>query len=134
MVGKRLSTEERLRIVEAHKSGAGMTELGRAYGVSRWTIYRLVQRYEETGSVELDFKRCGRKTSLTKGQIAAIEKILKKNPGARMQDIHDQLNLPCTVHALYYIVRKLGIERANVMPEPKKKNALPVWKGRAYLW
>ncbi|MBR1553227.1 MAG: helix-turn-helix domain-containing protein [Schwartzia sp.] len=134
MKGKRLSKDERLRVVEAYKGGAGATTLAREYGVSRWTVYRLVERYEKTGSVETGWKNSGRKPGLTKAQLAAIEKILTKNPSARMKDIHDTLNLPCTLRALYYIVKKMGIARANTIREPKKKNALPVWKGRAYLW
>ncbi len=131
---KRLTKEERLRIVEAHKSGVGTTALAREYGVSRWTVYRLVQRYEETGDVELGFDRCGRKPGLTKAQLAAIQKILAKDPSTKMRDLHERLHLPCTLRALYYIVKKMGVERANAIREPKKKNALPVWKGRAYLW
>ena len=132
--GKRLEKDERLQIVEAHKNGAGVTALAREYGVSRWTVYRLVERYEKTGNVELSFSRCGRKTKLTKAQLAAIQKALAESPNIRMQELHDRLQLPCTLHALYYIVKRMGFERGLAVPEPKKKNALPVWKGRAYLW
>ena len=89
---------------------------------------------EETGDVELGFDRCGRKPGLTKAQLAAIQKILAKDPSTKMRDLHERLHLPCTLRALYYIVKKMGVERANAIREPKKKNALPVWKGRAYLW
>ena len=132
--GKRLEKDERLRIVEAHKNGAGTTELAREYGVSRWTVYRLVDRFEKTGSVDLGFDRCGRKSKLTKPQLAAIKKALAENPSISMQELHDRLQLPCTFRALYYIVKKMGFERGLAVPEPKKKNALPVWKGRAYMW
>ena len=132
--GKRLNKEDRLRIIEAHKTGAGMTELAREYGVSRWTVYRLVQRFKETGTVDLSFDRCGRKPKLTKPQLAAIQKAIAENPDVRMQEIHDRLQLPCTLRTLYYIVKKMGFERGLAVREPKKKNALPVWKGRAYWW
>ena len=132
--GKRLEKEDRLRIIEEHKNGAGMTALAREYGVSRWTVYRLVQRFKETGKVDLSFDRCGRKTKLTKPQLAAIRKAVAENPDIRMQELHDRLQLPCTLHTLYYIVKKMGFERGLAVREPKKKKALPVWKGRAYWW
>ncbi len=132
--GKRLNQDDRLRIVEAHKNGAGTTELAREYGVSRWTVYRLVQRFEETGSVDLAFKRCGRKPKLTALQLLAVKEMLAENPKASLQDIHDALKLPCTLRALYYIVKKHGFERGTAPQEPKKENPLPVWKGWTHLW
>lgn len=133
--GKRLNKEDRLRIIEAHKNGASTAALSREYGVSRWTVYRLVQRFEKTGSVDLAFKRCGRKSKLTAMQLLSLKEALANNPKASLQDIHDALRLPCTLRALYYIVRKHGFERGTATgEEPKKENVLPVWKRRAYLW
>lgn len=132
--GKRLNQDDRLRIVEAHKNGAGTMELAREFGVSRWTVYRLVQRFEETGAVDLAFKRCGRKPKLTALQLLAVKEMLAENPKASLQDIHDALKLPCTLRALYYIVKKHGFERGTAPQEPKKENAFPVWKGWTHLW
>ncbi len=131
--GKRLNKDDRLRIVEAHKNGASTAALAREYGVSRWTVYRLVQRFEETGAVDLAFKRCGRKPKLTALQLLAVKEALAEQPNASLQDIHDALKLPCTLRALYYIVKKHGFERGAAVEEPKQETPFPVWKGCAYL-
>lgn len=132
--GKRLNKEDRLRIIEAHKNGASTAALAREYGVSRWTVYRLVQRFEETGAVDLAFKRCGRKPKLTALQLLAVKEALAENPKASLQDIHDALKLPCTLRALYYIVEKHGFQRGTDDGQPKKEKTLPVWKGWTHLW
>ena len=132
--GKRLNKDDRLRIVEAHKNGASTAALAREYGVSRWTVYRLVQRFEETGAVDLAFKRCGRKPKLTALQLLAVKEALAEQPKASLQDIHDALKLPCTLRALYYIVEKHGFQRGTDDGQPKKEKTLPVWKGWTHLW
>lgn len=131
--GKRLNKEARFRIIEAHKNGASTAALAREYGVSRWTVYRLVQRFEETGQVDLRFARCGRKPKLTASQLAAIQKALAEEPNLRMQELHERLQIPCTLRALYYIVKKKGFKRGRDDAEPKKNLPFPVWRGRAYL-
>ena len=97
--GTRLSTAERQRIVRAHDEGVQTAALAREYGVSRWTIYRLLQRYKETGSVELDFDRCGRKTKLTQYQLDAIRAALTAaaNAAAKMHNADFFIYLPIVV-------------------------------------
>ena len=132
--GKRLSVDARWNIVKAHADGAKSAELARKYDVSRWTIYRLLKRYEETGNVDLEFDRCGRRTKLTKIQLDSIRAALEIDPYIRMQELHERLRLPCTLQNLYAIARKMGFVRppARPAPEPLKKpdgRLTPIWRG-----
>ena len=142
---ERLTTPERRRVVAEYAEGAKMSALAAKYGVSRWTIYRLLKRYEETGKVGLDFDRCGRKSKLSAAQKEAVREALTADPDADLQALLDRLALPCTLRALYYIVKQMGFRRGPkrervkltrpALPLDSPEIApLPVWKGRAYLW
>ncbi|MBQ8698105.1 MAG: helix-turn-helix domain containing protein [Schwartzia sp.] len=134
--GKRLTVGQRWDVVEAYAKGERTADLAKKYEVSRWTIYRLLRRYQETGNVDLEFGRCGRKSKLTKFQQDAIRAALEANPHTNMQELHDRLRLPCTMRGLYYIAKKMGFERPTFkMSEPPKQEndkPLPVWRGLAY--
>ncbi|MBO4853346.1 MAG: helix-turn-helix domain-containing protein [Schwartzia sp.] len=142
---KRLTTAERWRVVAEFAEGAKMSALAAKYDVSRWTIYRLLKRYEETGKVSLDFDRCGRKSKLTEAQKEAVREALVADPDADLQALLDRLALPCTLRALYYIVKQMGFRRGAkrerikltrpvTPPDSPEIAPRPVWKGRAYLW
>ena len=142
---ERLTTAERWRVIAAYAEGAKMSALAKEYGVSRWTIYRLLKRYEETGRVSLDFDRCGRKSKLSAAQKEAVREALAADPDTDLQALLDRLALPCTLRALYYIVKQMGFRRGTrhekikltrpaKPPDPPEIAPLPVWKGRAYLW
>lgn len=145
MAKERLTTSERWRIVGAYAEGEKMSALATEYGVSRWTIYRLLKRFEETGKVDLDFDRCGRKSKLTAAQIEAVREALTADAETDLKALHERLALPCTLRALYYIVKKLGFRRGArrekikltrpvTPPDSPEIAPRPVWQGRAYLW
>ena len=146
--GRRLSTEERNRIVEEYKSGARAAHLARSHGVSRWTIYRLIDRYDRTGSVEVHFARSGRRSKITDEQREAIREALTKDPKADLSTLMKRLNITCTLRGLYYALEKMGFPRSGKRPEPKEERIgpglrpkpitggteNPVWKGWGEFW
>ena len=136
--GNRLSAGARRSIVEAHANGERTADLARQYEVSRWTIYRLLKRYEETGNVDMDFDHCGRKPKLSESQLAAVRAALTADPHMRMQELHARLGLPCTLRTLYSVAKKMGFERPERAPQetPKqpKEKIFPIWKGWENFW
>ncbi len=136
--GKRLSLSERWEIVAAHGKGQTAAALAKEYNVSRWTIYRLLRHYQETGRVTPEFSRCGRKPSLSESQLASVQAALTADPNTNMKELHQRLHLPCGLRTLYNIAKRMGIEPAEPHAQEAWEytagNVLPIWKGREYIW
>ena len=82
MGGKRMSHDERVRVIECWKQGDPLREISARFNRSKSTIYRLLRRAKALpdGAVPDPIKASGRPRKLTKGLLRLIKLQLLKNP------------------------------------------------------
>lgn len=107
-----LSNDTRRRLVEGYKRMGHAKEIAKAYGVSEREVYKLVAQMRDTGSVDLQVSKRGRKSVLTEEDLKRIDQELQAQPDITLRELKEKLNLRISESALGKIVRgKLGYSR-----------------------
>lgn len=107
-----LNNQTRKSLVETYKIFGNAQKVAEAFGVTRWTVYRLNEQFKNTGSVELKTSARGRKTKLSKENLHQISKTILETPDITLQEITDKLQLDCSISVLCRAIRnKLGFTR-----------------------
>lgn len=110
-----LHNEARELLVKAFERSHNVEEVCRNFSVSRSTVYRLVKQKRDTGSVELQTSKRGRKTVLSDEDIKNIDDAVQERPDITIEEIIEKLDL----HVGLETVRKTIIELGYVY---KKKS------------
>lgn len=107
-----LNNQTRKSLVETYKIFGNAQKVAEAFGVTRWTVYRLNEQFENTGSVELKTSARGRKTKLSEENLCQISNVILETPDITLQEIIDKLQLDCSISVLCRAIRnKLGFTR-----------------------
>ena len=113
---KIMSNDSRERLVQSYGKIKKANEVATAFDVSESTVFRLVRQYKETGTVELQTHKRGRKPILTPEQLQKVKETILETPDITMQEIIDKLQLPIKENTLCVIVKyKLGFTRKKKM-------------------
>ena len=117
-----LNNQARESLVNAYKIFGNAQKVADAFGVTRWTVYRLNEQFETTGSVELKTSTRGRKRKLTDENLKDISETIIENPDITLQEIKDKLNLDCSISVLCRSIRnKLGFTRKKKVYMPPRE-------------
>ena len=106
-----LHNESRNLLVQAFAKNHNAAQTAQDFSVSRWTVYRLRQQMEETGSVDLRVNERGRKAALTKQNMEAIDALIQKQPDITLREIKETLQLDVCIETIRKAVIKLGYRR-----------------------
>ena len=111
-----MNNDARDRLVHSYEKIKNADIAAAAFDVSVSTVFRLVHQYRETGTVELQIHKRGRKPMLTLEQIQKVKETILETPDITMQEIIDKLDLPIKENTLCVIVKhKLGFTRKKKM-------------------
>ena len=122
MSKKILTNDERNRIVEAYQRMGKARILAQAYNVSERTVFRLVAQKKNTGSVELQTSKRGRKPKISENDLKKITETIIEEPDITLQEIIDKLHLECKIPSICKIIRrKLGFTRKKKVYTPAKE-------------
>ncbi len=103
-----LTKEERELVIKIYGKEKNCAKIARMFGVHRSTIRHLVHQMEETGSVEPQTFKRGRKPSLSEQDIRRIDELIQKQPDITLPEIRETLNLPVTTETIRQKVIGLG--------------------------
>ena len=103
-----LHNESRNLLVQAFAKNHNAAQTAQDFSVSRWTVYRLRQQMERTGSVDLRVNQRGRKAKLTQQDIKAINALVQKHPDYTIREIKETLQLNVCEETVRKAVIKLG--------------------------
>lgn len=101
-----ISMELRKIIINNNEKGIKAEETSRVLGIGLSTVYGLIKRYKETGSIEASYP--GRQPKITKEQISDMEKLVTEQPDVTIEEIINKLNLPIKKSQVSNILRKMG--------------------------
>ena len=104
-----LSNEERKRLLETYKKFPDAVKVGEIYSVSSSSVYRLVRRMKDEGSVDLKVGNRGRKPSLSPEDVDNIRRTVQEEPDITIREINARLNLGVSDETVRTKVVKLGL-------------------------
>ena len=81
--------------------------IGKAYSVSKWTVYRLVAQKRKTGSVALRTSQRGRKPFLTAEDKENIRHCMDESPDIT-EEIREKLNLSASYSTVERAIDAMG--------------------------
>ena len=122
---KIMNNDSRERLVHSYEKIKKADIVATAFDVSVSTVFRLVHQYRETGTVELQTHKRGRKPILTPEQLQKVKETILETPDITMQEIIDKLELPIKENTLCVIVKhKLGFTRKKKMLSASESDRL----------
>ena len=101
-----ISIELRKIVIENNQKGIKAEETSRVLGVGLSTVYKLIKRYKEKGSIEASYQ--GRQPKVTQKDIEDMEKLVTEEPDITINEIIEKLNLPIKKSQVSNILRRLG--------------------------
>lgn len=101
-----ISMELRKIIIKNDEKGIKAEETSKVLGIGLSTVYKLIKKYKETGSIEASYP--GRQPKITEKNIEDMEKLVTEQPDVTIDEIIEKLNLPIKKSQVSNILRKLG--------------------------
>lgn len=105
-----LSLDLRERIVAAYDAEEGTREeVARRFKVSVGMVKKLLAQRTKTGDLRPRHRFSGRKARLLPEQGPRLKALISRQPDLTLAELKTRLNLDCTVAAVHWVVKKLGL-------------------------
>lgn len=107
---KTLSVDLRERIVTAYDAQEGTREeVAKRFKVSLGMVKKLLSQRASTGDLRPRHRFSGRKARLMPAHGAKLQQLIAREPDLTLAEMKARLELGCTVAAVHWVVRKLGL-------------------------
>ena len=113
------SQEKRQLISDANKIGMPVSEMVRAYQVSKSTIYKLLAQEKAEGHMASHTACCGRPPALDESGLEQMRQAILENPDITLREIKESMSLDIGLSAIHRIIQnKLGFtyKKRQYMP------------------
>lgn len=119
-----LSLDLRKRILAAYDEG-GVTQkqVAKRFLVSVESVKKLLRQRRETGDIRDGYHRCGAKPKITPVHREQLQKLLDERPDLTLEQLRNELDLDCTVQAIHYVLKDMGISYKKRHFEPANRTA-----------
>jgi transposase len=119
---KALSMDLRERILKAYERGDCTREqVARRFEVSVGMVKKLLARKRQGAKIGARYDRCGRKARIVESHRQALRALLEQKPDLTLAQLRDALELNCTLPAIHYVLRAMGLTY-------KKRRSMPASK------
>ena len=105
-----LSLDLRQRILASYDAGEGTRQdIADRYRVSLGMVKKLLSQRKKTGDIAPRHSYSGRKPYFTQEHRQQIKALIDRQPDITLWEIREQLNLDCTLPAIHYVLRDMGM-------------------------
>jgi len=121
---KAISMELRERILASYDRGQETRmQVAARFCVSEGLVKRLLSQRKKTGKIDIGYYRCGRKPMLKKKHGAALRALLANKPDLTLRQQRTALGLECSLAAIHYVLRNMGLTYKKRPSRPASKIA-----------
>ena len=107
---KPISLDLRERIVAAYVGKEGTREeVARRFKVSVGMVKKLLAQKSRTGDLRPRYRYCGRKARLEPEHGKSMRQLVEREPDVTLEEIKQRLGLGCTIGAIHWVLRRLGL-------------------------
>ena len=119
---KTLSLDLRERILGSYDREEGTREqIAARFCVSVGMVKKLLQQRRKTGDIAPRHGNSGRKPMIQDFHRRRMKELLAKKPDLTLHELRSAMKLECTLPAIHYVLKKLGLTY-------KKRRSMPVSK------
>lgn len=120
----------RERILEVCDQGNSTREqVARRFAVSVGMVKKLLARQKQGIEVGARYDRCGRKPVIEDRHREALRRIVNEKPDLTLEQMRQALGLKCTLPAIHYVLKDLGLTYKKRRSMPASKAARMSVKG-----
>jgi transposase len=83
-------------------------QIAQRFKVGEWWIHKLKRQRLLTGGITPRKGQVGKPRSFQGQRLAELEHYVRKHPDATLDQIHEQLEVPCTTVTIHNTLRRLG--------------------------
>jgi transposase len=117
----------RERILQLYGQGKSTREIAEFFGFCVAAVRRVRQQFQERGTLQPQTHLCGRKTLLTAGRKARLQKLVEEQPDATLAELGARLDRPFGTSTVDLWLHKLGLSyKKNAF----RRRAKPPGRGR----
>jgi transposase len=128
----------RQRIIQLYEQGKRTCDISEFLGFCVAAVRRVRQQFKQRGTLKPQTHLCGRKTLLTAGRQARLQKLVAAQPDATLAELGARMDRPFGTSTVDLWLRKLGLtykknaarRRAGPARRGRKKGALACAAGR----
>jgi transposase len=99
----------RQRIVQLYEQGKSTRDISAFLGFCVAAVRRVRQQFKQRGTLQPQTHLCGRKTLLTIGRKAHLQKLVTAQPDATLAELGARLDRPFGTSTIDLWLRKLGL-------------------------
>jgi transposase len=119
---KTISLDLRERILAAYDQAEGTREeVAERFRVSLGMVKKLLQQRRRTGDIGPRHHHSGRKPQILVSHQAHLQALLDRQPDLTLKELRAATGLACTLPAIHYVLKKLGLTY-------KKRHSAPASK------
>jgi transposase len=118
----------RERIIQLYKQGKSTVEIAGFSGFCVAAVRRVRQRFRERGTLRPQTHLCGRKTLLTAGRRARLQKLVERQPDMTLAEVGAQLDRRFGTSTVDLWLRRLGL---SCKKNAARRRAVAARRGRA---
>jgi transposase len=119
-----LSIDLRERIVDAYdQGGISQQAVAQRFCVSVEFVKKILRQRRELGDIGPPYSNYGRKPKITESHRQRMTELIKEQPDLTLEEIGQRLGLSCTIQAIHYVLKEMGISYKKRRCEPASKTA-----------
>jgi len=120
-----LSLDLRERILASYDHDQGTREqVARRYRVSLGMVKKLLQQRRRIGDIAPRHRFSGRKPLIVQSHQRAMRTLLEHKPDMTLPELRQATGLSCTLPAIHYVLKKMGLTYKKRRSAPANKIAL----------
>lgn len=117
-----LSLDLRERILDSYDHEEGSREdIARRYRVSLGMVKKLLQQRRRTGDIAPRHHFSGRKPTIVASHQRQMRTLLGRKPDLTLKELRAAAGLDCTLPAIHYVLKKLGLTYKKRRSGPASK-------------
>jgi len=124
---KAIPLPARKRIIFRYEQGKNTREISEVVGFCVAAVRRVRQQLKERGTLKPQTHLCGRKTLLTTGRKARLQKLVDAQPDATLAELGSRMDRPFRTSTMDLWLRKLGL---TYKKNAARRRAKPPRRGR----
>lgn len=121
---KTISLDLRERILSSYDAGEGTREdIAKRYKVSLGMVKKLLQQRSKTGDIRPRHRFSGRKPKITQSDRDTLKRLVDASPDLTLAQLRKKSQLDCTVQAIHYVLKGMGLTYKKKRSEQASKTA-----------
>ena len=119
-----VSLDLRRRILKVYDQGQSTREeVAARFEVSLGMVKKLIQQRRHTGDIAPRHHRSGRKRKILASHERQLRTLLKNKPDMTLEELHEALELDCTLPAIHYTLERMGLSYKKRHSAPASRTA-----------